>query len=456
MRVSALGVFWRLMTGPKGSLYLLDQPQSGRFAEAGATLTRWTLEDRKPEKLAERVENFELTADGKKMLLGISNRRPRGQRHAGRGRTSVVVASLPSTTPFKPGDEALSFSDVKLRVDPAAEWSQMYHEVWRIERAFFYDPKFHGTDTVADEKRLEPYVASIASRADLNYIFQEMLTAFSVGHLRGNGGAIPEAQHVAGGLLGADFTVKDNRYCFAKIYTGGSFNPRVKAPLTQPGLNVSVGDCILAINGQDVTAAVDLQQSLDGTAGHLTSLRIAAADGKNPRDINVTPIASEAQLRNIDWIEGNQRKVDQLSGGKLAYVYLPDTGGGGFTNFNRYYFAQTDKQGAIIDERFNSGGQVADYFVEVMSRHIESYWSPRYGPINHTPNAGIYGPKVMIANEFSGSGGDALPWLFKHGNVGPLVGKRTWGGLVGIGNIPNADGRRPCDFAEFRVLLAQG
>jgi tricorn protease len=428
-------VYLALATGPKGSLYLLDQPQSGRFAEAGATLTRWTLEERKPEKLADHLAHFELTADGKKMLLGVISHRPEGGEMPGEGGGPSWYI-VPSTTPFKPGEGQLSFGDVKLRVNPPAEWNQMYHEVWRIERAFFYDPHFHGTDTVADEKRLEPYVESIASRADLNYIFQEMLTAFSVGHLRGNGGAIPEAQHVAGGLLGADFTVKDNRYCFAKIYTGGSFNPRVKAPLAQPGLNVAVGDCILAINGQDVTAAVELQEPLDGTAGRLINLRIESADGKNPRDINVTPVASEAQLRNIDWIEGNQRKVDQLSGGKLAYVYLPDTGAGGFTNFNRYYFAQIDKQGAIIDERFNSGGQVADYFVEVMSRHIESYWSPRYGPINHTPNAGIYGPKVMIANEFSGSGGDALPWLFKHAKIGPVVGKRTWGGLVGIGGTP--------------------
>ncbi len=174
------------------------------------------------------------------------------------------------------------------------------------------------------------------------------------------------------------------------------------------------------------------------------------------RDISVTPIASEAALRNVDWIEGNQKKVDQLSGGKLAYVYLPDTGEGGFTNFNRYYFAQTEKQGAIIDERFNGGGQVADYFVEVLGRHIESYWAPRYGAIEHTPNAGIYGPKVMIANEFSGSGGDALPWLFKQAKLGPLVGKRTWGGLVGIGCDSGADGRRARDVAERGVLLAEG
>jgi tricorn protease len=421
-----------LTAGLKGSLYLLDQPTSGRFAEGGPTLTRWTLEERKQEKLAEHVRSFDLSADGKKMLLGLgSGGGDNGD--GGGGKTTWIIA--PADVPHKPGEGVLSLGDLKMRVDPHAEWAQMYHEVWRIERAFFYDPHFHGTDTIADEKRFDPYVQSIASRADLNYIFQEMLTAFSVGHLRGTGGNIPGATKVAGGLLGADYTIKNNRYCIAKIYTGGLFNPRIKSPLAQPGLNVAVGDCILAINGAEVTAAEDIQEPLEGTAGKVVSLRISG-EGKSPRDISVTPVASEAALRNVDWIESNQHKVDQLSGGKLGYVYLPDTGNGGFTNFNRYYFAQTQKNGVIIDERFNAGGQVADYFVEVMGRHIESYWVPRYGSVEHTPNAGIYGPKVMIANEFSGSGGDALPWLFKQAKLGPLVGKRTWGGLVGISGIP--------------------
>jgi tricorn protease len=198
----------------------------------------------------------------------------------------------------------------------------------------------------------------------------------------------------------------------------------------------SVGDCILAINGQDLDAADGYSEAAGRDGGQGDQPARCRGGRQKPRDLSVTPIASEYNLRNIDWIEGNQAKVDELSGGKLAYVYLPDTGAGGFTNFNRYYFAQTDKQGAIIDERFNGGGQVADYFVEVLGRHIESYWAPRYGKIEHTPNAGIYGPKVMIANEFSGSGGDALPWLFKQAKLGTLVGKRTWGGLVGIGGIP--------------------
>jgi tricorn protease len=429
------GVYESVTGGLKGSIYFTERPESGRFGDRGATLSRWTPEDRKTEKLAEHVEKFELSANGEKMLLALGHPRPDGSEPPPGGGPKPTWVIVPANAPVKAGEGALSFADVKMRVEPHAEWAQMYHEVWRIERAFFYDSNFHGTNTVADEKKYEPYVESIASRADLNYIFQEMLSAFSVGHLRGNGGQIPDAKHVPGGLLGADYVIKNNRYCIAKIYTGGDFNPRDKAPLAQPGLNVKVGDCILAIEGQDLTADMDIQQPLEGTAGKVISVRIAGEDGK-PRDISVTPIASEAALRNVDWIEGNQKKVDQLSGGKLAYVYLPDTGAGGFTNFNRYYFAQMNKQGAVIDERFNAGGQVADYFVEVLERHIESYWAPRYGKVEHTPNAGIYGPKVMIANEFSGSGGDALPWLFKQAKLGPLVGKRTWGGLVGIGPIP--------------------
>ncbi len=432
-------IYLDLVAGLKGSLYFRALvPEFGssgsQFDFNNAAVSRWTLEEKKTEKLAEHVDQFELSANGEKMLLAIGHESENGEGPGGGGHPAWVIA--PANAPLKPGDGLLNLGDMKVRVNPPEEWAQMYHEVWRIERAYFYDPNFHGTDTVAEENHFEPYVASIASRADLNYIFQEMLADFSVGHLRGNGGAIPEAKKVPGGLLGADYEIKDNHYCFKKVYTGGLFNPREKAPLAQPGLNLAAGDCILAIEGQELNAGMDIQQLLEGTAGKVINLRVIAADGKNARDISVTPIPSEAALRNTDWIESNQKKVDKLSGGKLAYVYLPDTGGGGFTNFNRYYFAQTNKQAAVIDERFNGGGQVADYFIEVLNRHIESYWAPRYGVVEHTPNAAIYGPKVMIANESSGSGGDALPWLFKQAKLGPLVGKRTWGGLVGIGPTP--------------------
>jgi tricorn protease len=310
----------------------------------------------------------------------------------------------------------------------------MYREVWRIERAYFYDPNFHGYDTAAAEKRLAPYAAAVQSRADLNYVFQEMLTGFSVGHLRGNGGAIPRARPVPGGLLGADYTIKDGRWCISKIFSGGAWSPDVKAPLAQPGLGVREGDCILDIDGKPLGADTDIQQPLEATAGKAIALKVTSASG--PHDVTVVPVASEQRLRYLDWIDANKKKVDELSGGKLAYVHLPDTGAGGFTSFNRYYYAQTEKDGAVIDERFNGGGQMADYIIEVLGRKLISWWQPRYGAVERTPRSAVLGPKVMIANEASGSGGDALPWMFKYEHLGPLVGKRTWGGLVGIGPTP--------------------
>jgi tricorn protease len=433
--------------GKAGGFFFLERSESGRGAGGGgATLKRFSLEARKADTVAERVRMYALSANGEKVLLEQSRPGEMGGG-AGMGRPAPMF-SIVNATPAPAGRAAaapgaeggtgapLNLSDMQVRVDPKAEWRQMYHEVWRIERAYFYDPHFHGVNTVEEEKRFEPYVASIASRTDLNYVFQEMLSGFSVGHLRGNGGEIPEAKRVPGGLLGADYVITNNRYCIAKLYDGGHWNPQMTGPLTQPGLNVHVGDCIVAIGGKDVTASEDIQKPLEGTAGHAVSLRIAGSDGASGRDITVIPLRSEAALRNVDWIESNQKKVDQMSGGKLAYVYLPDTGEGGFTNWNRYYYAQNEKQGAVIDERFNAGGQVADYIIEAMKRTLLSYWSPRYGAIDRTPTASILGAKVMIANEFSGSGGDAMPFLFKQQKLGPLVGKRTWGGLVGIGAIP--------------------
>ncbi|WP_158942286.1 S41 family peptidase [Granulicella sp. S190] len=422
-----------LTAGKPGTLYLLQTSEGNRFADRTAVLNRFVFDTRKTEKLAEHVDSFDLSADGEKMLLGLL---PDGGESAGGGHDHPSYVILPANVPVKAGEGSVSLADLQIRIDPAAEWNQMYHEVWRVERAYFYDPNFHGVDTVAEEKRFEPYVQSIAARSDLNYIFQEMLSGFSVGHLRGTGGAIPEAKKVPGGLLGADYIIANGHYCVAKIYTGGSWNPEVKAPLAEPGLNVHVGDCILSIGGQELKAEDDIQRLLEGTAGHAITLRLAPAGGANARDITVVPIRSEASLRNSEWIQDNQRKVDQLSGGKLAYVYLPDTGAGGFTNFNRFYFSQLDKQGAVIDERFNAGGQVADYIIEAMQRKVVGYWAQRYGAVQKTTNASISGPKVMIINEVAGSGGDAMPWLFHQEKVGTLVGKRTWGGLVGIGAIP--------------------
>jgi tricorn protease len=418
-----------LAAGKEGTLYLLEDGAGGQ------TLTRFELKTKKSEKLADHIAGFDLSFDGNKMLLEMGRGESGGPQAAGGPAPTFVIVS--ADAPVKPGEGKLDLSGMELRVDPRAEWRQMFHEIWQVERSFFYDPHYHGVDTVAEEAKYKPYLDEVGSRSDLNYLFQEMLGDFSIGHLRGSGGTIPHPNRVRGGLLGADYEIVNGRYRIKQIYTGEHWNPQAHAPLAEPGVKVGEGDFILAVDGQDLSGSDDIQRLLEGTAGTQVVLKIATdATGKDVHDVTVTPIADDLSLRNLAWIEANRRKVQELSDGKLAYVYLPDTALGGLTNFNRYYFAQLDKQGAVIDERFNSGGQAADYIIHAMQRTLMSWWAPRYGAIYRTPQASILGPKVMITNEFSGSGGDAMPWYFREAQLGPLVGKRTWGGLVGIGGIP--------------------
>jgi tricorn protease len=423
-----------LTAGKEGTLYLLQG--GGIFAAGGGqTLTRFVLKTKKSERLADHVAGFDLSFDGEKMLLEMGREEPDGAP-AGSGPAPTLVI-VPADAPVKPGEGKLDLSKMAVRVDPRAEWKQMFHEIWQVERSFFYDPHYHGVDTVAAEAKYKPYLDQVGSRSDLNYLFQEMLGDFSIGHLRGTGGTIPRPNQVPGGLLGADYEIVNGRYRITRIYTGEHWNPRAHPPLAEPGVKVKEGDFILAIGGKELSGSDDIQRLLEGTAGTQIVLKIASdASGKGAHEVTVTPVGEDLSLRNLAWMEANRRKVQELSGGKLAYVYLPDTAQGGLTNFNRYYFAQLDKQGAVMDERFNSGGQAADYIIHAMQRTLMSWWAPRYGAIYRTPQASILGPKVMITNEFSGSGGDAMPWYFREAQLGPLVGKRTWGGLVGIGGIP--------------------
>jgi tricorn protease len=426
-------------TGKAGQLFILEAGGTGgRGFGGGTTLSRYDLKTRKLEKLGDNVSSLDVSANGEKMLVRISP----GGGAAGGGRGPATPAApqyfiVPTATPMKPGEGALRLADVQVNVDPLAEWKQMYHEVWRIEKSYFYDPNLHGVNVADAEKEYEKYLDSLGSRSDLNYIFQNMLSEMTVGHLRGGGGTLPTARSVPGGLLGADYEIANGRYRIKRIYTGESWNPQLLGPLAAPGLNVNPGEYLLSIAGREVEAKDDVSRLLEGTAGKQTVIRLGTdPTGAGSREVTVVPVASETQLRHQAWIEDNRRKVTELSGGKLAYVYLPDTGQGGLTNFNRYYFAQTDKEGAVIDERFNGGGQVADYIINVLNRPLQGWWSPRYGAIYRTPAAQIFGPKVMIINEFAGSGGDMMPWMFHYSKTGTLVGKRTWGGLVGISQYP--------------------
>ena len=414
-----------LTPGKAGMFFLFEAvPTSGTSPaqQPGLAVHRFDLDKRKAEKVLDGVTLFDVSANGEKMLFGQAG-----------GRYTIAATS----GPLKPGEGMLNISEMEVRVDPRAEWRQMYHEAWRIQRDFFYDPTFHGLDLKAAEKRYEVFLDSVASRADLNYLFQEMLGNMTVGHHNSGGGDVPQVQRYTVGLLGADYVIENGRYRFAKIFDGENWNPGLFAPLTQPGVNVQPGEYLLAVNGREVRAADNLYSFFQGTAGKQTVIRVGSnADGSGARQVTVVPVASENGLRNLAWIEGNRRKVGELSGGKLAYVYLPNTGGAGYTNFNRYYFAQVDREGVVVDERFNGGGSAADYMISYMSKPLMNYWSTREGENFTTPVSAIYGPKAMIINEYSSSGGDLLPWLFRENKLGVLVGRRTWGGLVGIYSYP--------------------
>lgn len=413
--------FAGLHAGKTGELYLLEAPQVAD-EESSATLKRFDLKKRKTETLAEDVTAFALSADGNKMLV-----------RSGKESWSIAAADKA----MKPGEGKIDTGGMEVHVQPRAEWAQMYDEVWRIERDFFYDPHFHGLDLAAAEKHFRPYLAGVGSRGDLNFLFRKMLAYISVGHMFVRGGSQPDLPKIAVGLLGADYDIANGRYRFAKVYDGENWNPQLQAPLTQPGVNVHAGEYLIAVNGRELHASDNLYALFQQTVGKQTVLRIGSnADGNGARDVTVVPVASEKGLRHLAWVEHNRREVDRLSGGKLAYVHLPDTAQGGFTSFNRYFFAQTDKQGALIDERYNHGGQLADYVVDYLSRPAMTRVMTREGATYTEPTQAIFGPKALLINQFSGSGGDALPWYFKRKGLGPLIGERTWGGLVGIGGYP--------------------
>ena len=417
--------YYGLHAGKTGVLFLVEGPTLDpiEFEDGGPStkIHKFEMKTRKTEQILDGVTAFDLSFDGEKML------------YAKQTQWTIGPAAKPADGPPQPGQGGpLKLDSMEAYVDPRAEWKHMYYQVWRDERDFLYDPNLHGLHLEEIKKRYAAYLDSVATRDDLNYLFIEMLGDITVGHMFVGGGDFPEAKKIKTGLLGADYVIENSRYRFTRVYNGENWNPKLRAPLTQPGVNVKAGEYLISVNGRDVRPPADVYSFFEETAGKQTLLKVAAqADGSNPREVTVVPVADETGLRNYAWIEDNRRKVDQLTGGRVAYVYLPDTYAGGYTNFNRYYFAQVGKDAAIIDERYNGGGDIADYIIDYLRRPLLSYWNMREGNDITTPQEAIFGPKVMITNEMAGSGGDALPWMFRRTKIGPLVGKRTWGGLVG-------------------------
>lgn len=424
-RILALGVpagdYASLMAGPAGSVFYLESPRGG--GPAPLTLHRYQLRERRAAPFLEGIRAYSLSGDAKRLLY-----------RADGNRWGVVGTDRPA----KVGEGPLDVTNLDAMIDPRTEWAQIFRETWRIQREFFYDAAMHGANWQAVYDKYRPLVPFVAHRADLSYLIAMVGGELMVGHSYISGpGDAPEGDPVTVGMLGADYAIENGRYRIRHIYSGENWNPELQAPLSAPGVQISEGDYVLEVNGKPLASPTSIYQLFQGTAGRQTLLRVNSTPSlEGSRVITVVPIASEDALRTRAWIEGNRRTVDKLSNGRLAYVWLPNTGMPGYTAFNRLYYAQQNKDGAVIDERYNQGGMVADYIVNELNRPLMGYFARRAGKPSPSPMVGIWGPKVMIVNESAGSGGDALPYYFKQQKLGPLVGTRTWGALVGTLNIP--------------------
>lgn len=414
-----------LEAGKKDVLYLVKAPDVLTEADSGPhgpplSILTYDVGSRKTDDVVAGITGFSLAANGGKMLYQ-------------KGDDWFISDTTKGAKP-----DHLDTQSLRVWVVPQEEWAQMYRDAWRIEHAFFYNPTFDGLDIEAAQKEFAHFLPGIASRDGLSFLFREMMSYLSVGHMFIYGGYEPKMEEVTVGLLGADYRIEHGHYRIARIYTGGEWNPQIYAPLAQPGLKVKAGDYLLAVNGNPLDGSESVYEAFQNLASRTVSLTV----GPNPDltgswQITVKTIPREDELRHAAWIDDNQARVDRLSGGKLGYVYLPDTEWGGYTNFNRYFFSQVDKQGVIIDERFNHGGLLSDYIIQYLQRRPMALDLNRWGRPAVSPPMAIYGPKVMLINQYAGSGGDALPWYFKMDHIGTLVGERTWGGLVGIGGYPD-------------------
>ena len=434
----------RLKAGGAGIVYYLEAAPGGSGrggAGGGATLHRYRISDRRAAPFVTGVAEYDVSADGRKLLYrtgGGGGGRGRGAVAGGVGGGVNLFLVDADRNPPQAGQGRLDVS-LRMYLEPREEFKQIFGEGWRNQRDYLYVPNAHGSNWPKMKEMYGELLPYVNHRADLNYLLDNMGAEIAVGHSYVRGGAMPEVPQSPGGLLGADFVIESGRYKIARIYDNESWNPDLRAPLSAPGVEVSVGDFILAVNGMELRAPDNIYRLLDGTANRQTVLTVnnkPAMDGA--RQVTVVPTTTEQALRTRAWVEHNRRLVDKLSNGQLAYVYVPNTGQGGYESFNRYYFAQQDKKGAVVDERYNGGGSAADYIVDVLGRDFDGYFNNVAGdrmPFT-SPSAGIWGPKVMIINEMAGSGGDLMPYMFKRRKIGPLVGKRTWGGLVHTADTP--------------------
>jgi len=428
-----------------GKLFYLVRPFTpggGRGNQAATTtLKLFDLEEREEKTVLEDIGGYTLSADGKKVLY----------------RKADQMGIVKAEADQKPAKKPLRLADMKAQVDPRAEWRQMLRDAWRLERDFFYDPDLHQVDWDQMRQRYSELLPYVAHGSDFTYLVGELISELNAGHAYARPGDRPRAKNIGTGLLGCEFERAGDRYRFKRIFTERDWNGGADTPLHGPGRDVQVGEYLLAVNGIELTADMNPFSLLVDTVGEQVVLTVSAdRSGKERRDITVEPIRSEGSLRYHAWVQDNRRRVDELSGGRIGYLHLPNTAVGGQQGFARGYYPQLRKDGLIIDERFNGGGFIPDFFMNILRQELVNLWRPRYGQDWRTPSTAFLGHMAMLSNAYAGSGGDALPYYFKAYGLGPVIGTRTWGGLVGISRTIPLMGGGNVTFPEFGVYSLDG
>jgi tricorn protease len=377
-------------------------------------------DDRAEKTVASGAGAFDISANGKKLLV------LRG--------TSATIQNASAGASGKP----VPTTGMTTRIDPRVEWGQILKDAWRIQRDFFYDPDMHGVDWPAVYEQYAALIPYCANREDVSFLIGEMIGELNVGHAYYWGGDTESAPSVSVGMLGADFEMGEGAYRIARIHEGGPWDADARGPLSQPGIDAKEGDYLLAVNGVPVDTTKDPWAAFTGLAGRTVVLTLSDTPEmtEDAREVVVTPISGETNLRYRAWVEANRKYVEERTDGRIGYIHVPDTGINGQNNLYRQYFGQIGKEGLIIDERWNGGGQIPTRFIELMNRPVTNYWARRDGNSWPWPPDAHRGPKCMLINGPSGSGGDAFPHYFRQTGLGKLIGTRTWGGLVGISGNP--------------------
>uniref|UniRef100_A0A832G6T9 Tricorn protease homolog n=1 Tax=Ignavibacterium album TaxID=591197 RepID=A0A832G6T9_9BACT len=402
-----------------GKLVFHRVPNSGS-ADKKKPVMFYDLDKREEKTIVDDADSYQISADGKKILIAKQN-----------------SFSIVDVAPDQKLDKKLPTNQLEMTVVPKEEWKQIFNDVWRLERDFFYDKNMHGVDWKEMKKRYGALIENAVTRSDVNFIIGELIAELNASHTYRGGGDEETPLQRAVGYLGIDWELSNGAYHIKRIVNGAAWDTEVRSPLLASGLKVKEGDYILAVNGVKIDVTKDPWSAFEGLADKTVELTInnkPSTDGA--WTIVVKTLSDETRLRNLEWIESNRKRVEEATDGKIGYIYVPSTGIDGQTELVRQFYAQYTKQGLIIDERFNNGGQIPDRFIELLDRKPLAFWAVRDGSNWQWPPVANFGPKVMLINGWSGSGGDAFPDYFRKAKLGPLVGARTWGGLIGITGAP--------------------